>query len=94
MPDTRFDRVVAAFGSQVELARAIGVSPGRVAQWRRRGIPAERCFEIEQQSRAIAAKRGDPALVVLCEELRPDLDWAVVRENPLPRTAARQRERS
>jgi DNA-binding transcriptional regulator YdaS (Cro superfamily) len=88
MQDSRFNRAVAIFGSQKDLAHALGVTPGLVAQWRRRGVPTERCFEIERLSRQMASEKGDETLVIACEELRPDLPWCVVRANPLPCAAA------
>ncbi len=77
---------VIALGSQAKLARALGVSPGRVSQWRRLAepLPPERCLQIEQLTRAIALEAGDQSLIVACEELRPDLAWSMVRGNPRP----------
>lgn len=58
-------------GGLSALARAIGVKPPTVHQWKagRRPIPAERCPDIER------ATGG----AVRCEDLRPDVDWATVR---------------
>lgn len=58
-------------GGQVGLARAISVSPGMVYQWVHglRQVSAERCPDIER------ATEG----AVRCEDLRPDIDWAVLR---------------
>jgi DNA-binding transcriptional regulator YdaS (Cro superfamily) len=57
----------------VELAQKLGVSPVLVSQWRNgvRDVPAERCPDIE------AATGG----AITCEELRPDVNWAVVRKS-------------
>lgn len=67
------------------MADALRVTPGRVSQWGSKGrVPMERCFQIEKLSRAIAAQRHDERLVVVCEDLRPDLEWQVVRCNPIP----------
>lgn len=59
-------------GGQASLARAMGVQPPTVNQWVKgdRPIPAERCPQIE------ALTSGN----VRCEELRPDVDWAVLRK--------------
>lgn len=59
-------------GAVNELAAAIGVLPEMVSQWKTgaRQVPAERCPDIE------AATQG----AVTCEELRPDVNWAVLRE--------------
>ena len=53
------------------LARAIGVSPVVMSFWRTgaRQVPAERCPAIE------AATGG----LVRCEDLRPDVQWSVLR---------------
>jgi DNA-binding transcriptional regulator YdaS (Cro superfamily) len=83
--DSAFEKAVATFGSQTELAEALGITRGRVNQWRSVPIPVEHCLEIEKRSRAIASRRRQAALIVTCEELRPDLDWAVVRCNRVPR---------
>lgn len=58
-----------------DLARALGISPVLISQWRtgRRPIPAERCPEIEK------ATGG----AVRCESLRPDVDWAFLRQSCL-----------
>lgn len=58
-------------GSQARLAKLIGVSPSAVNQWISgvRPVPAERCPAIER------ATNGD----VRCEDLRPDVDWGVLR---------------
>ena len=59
------NEAIKAVGSQAELARRLGgKTVGQtINNWRKRGIPAERCAEIE----AITGVR--------CEELRPDLTW-------------------
>lgn len=53
------------------LAAALGVTPGLVSQWSsgRTRVSAERCIEIERITSG----------AVRCEDLRPDIDWAVVR---------------
>jgi DNA-binding transcriptional regulator YdaS (Cro superfamily) len=57
-------------GSQSALAKAIGVVPQVVNNWHRRGnVPAEYCPLIER------ATNGQ----VRCEDLRPDVDWSVLR---------------
>lgn len=79
-----FEKAISTVGSQARLAAALGVTEGVVSQWHRRGIPFERCLEIEALTRRLAAERGDPSLIVTCEELRPDTPWSIVRDNPLP----------
>lgn len=60
-------------GLAADLARSIGVSAVLVSQWKNmsRPVPAERCPEIEK------ATGG----AVRCEELRPDVDWAYLRNS-------------
>ena len=66
-------------GSAVELARAIKVAPSLISQWKTgfRPIPAERCPAIER------ATNG----AVRCEDLRPDVDWAYLRNTPTQEAA-------
>lgn len=54
-----------------KLAADLGVPASLVSQWKLcvRQVPAERCPEIEK------ATNG----AVICEELRPDVDWAYLR---------------
>jgi DNA-binding transcriptional regulator YdaS (Cro superfamily) len=58
-------------GGQAALARLIGASPAFVYQWTtgRRPVPAEFCPKIER------ATQGQ----VRCEDLRPDIEWSVLR---------------
>lgn len=59
-------------GSQKDLADAIGVSAKTVWAWiNRKSIPAEHCPAIER------ATNG----AVRCEDLRPDVDWAYLRNS-------------
>lgn len=55
------------------MAKAIKVSKPTVSQWckHKRPIPPTRCPQIEQ------ATRG----AVTCEELRPDVNWSVLRDH-------------
>ncbi|HRT10468.1 MAG TPA: helix-turn-helix domain-containing protein [Candidatus Paceibacterota bacterium] len=79
-------RAYKIFGTQAALAKAIGVVPQVVNNWQRRGnIPAEYCPAIE---RATAGQ-------VKCEDLRPDVDWSVLRctcAKDGPDTSLEQRE--
>jgi len=48
--------------------------------WRKRGkVPAQHCPAIERETRRIATERGDASLVVTCEELNDQADWAFLR---------------
>lgn len=66
------DKAAGILGSQVALATLLGVTKAAVGQWRDpdRRVPAEHCPAIER------ATEG----AVRCEELRPDIDWAVLRK--------------
>jgi len=56
-------------GRAVKLAKVLSVTPVTVHGWVNERVPAERCPAIE---RATAGQ-------VKCEDLRPDVDWAVLR---------------
>lgn len=73
-------RAAEVLGGQAAVAAACGFSDRRhVWPWFNtdRRIPAEHCPAIERATRA----RGDP---VLCEELRSDVAWSVLREQVTP----------
>lgn len=59
-------------GAAARLARMLGVHPVMVSQWISgvKAVPAERCPAIEQATDGL----------VTCEELRPDIPWAVLRK--------------
>lgn len=69
-------RAAEVIGGQAALATALGFNDRRnVWPWfndPRRRVPAEHCPAIERATR----ERGAP---VLCEELRPDVAWEVLR---------------
>lgn len=80
------DRACAALGGQAALGSAVGVKQPTVNGWVTgdQRVPAERCPRIEAATRAVAASRGDPALIVTCEQLRPDVGWDVLRMQAAP----------
>jgi DNA-binding transcriptional regulator YdaS (Cro superfamily) len=63
-------------GSQVSLANRLCVSVSMVSQWctGARPLPTDRAIEIERVTEG----------AVTVEELRPDIDWAVIRGKPMP----------
>lgn len=63
-------------GRQAKLAAGLSCHSVLVYQWARgdRQVPAERCPAIERLTGG----------VVTCEEMRPDIDWAVLRERAAP----------
>jgi DNA-binding transcriptional regulator YdaS (Cro superfamily) len=72
LPTSPIQRACSQVGGIPRLAEILAVKPPTIYQWAsgKRPIPAERCPEIER------ATHG----VVRCEELRPDVDWAVLRD--------------
>lgn len=78
------ERAAEILGSQSALADLCGVSKGAVSQWKDadRQVPAEYCPLIE---RATDGK-------VRCEDLRPDVEWGVLRDKAqLPRAREKRR---
>lgn len=70
------ERSIEVLGSVSALATAIGVAGSLPSMWKARGrVPAEHCPAIER------ATCG----AVRCEDLRPDVDWGVLRgHQPAP----------
>ena len=76
------NRAIKAVGGVGALARGLRLaSESNICNWRARGtpVPAGLCPSIERETRAAAALKGDPSLIVTCEELRPDIEWYVLR---------------
>ena len=70
------NQAIAHMGGQTALAQAVNVKQQQVWNWINRGagrVPAEHCPAIER------ATGG----AVRCEDLRPDVDWAVLRGAPV-----------
>lgn len=65
------DTAISILGGTANLARALGVAPNVVSNWRKRGVPVEVCPAIER-----ATNRQ-----VLCEDLRPNVDWQYLRDS-------------
>jgi DNA-binding transcriptional regulator YdaS (Cro superfamily) len=68
-PQEALKRACKAHGNQTTLAQALGRKKAAVSRWMLEGVPVAVCPDIE-------ALTG-----VRCEELRPDVNWAVLR-NP------------
>lgn len=43
-----FDEIIKHFGSQVELARTLGIARANVSIWRRQGVPSCHAITIER----------------------------------------------
>lgn len=56
-------KAIDVFPSQAAFAEALGVVPMTVSQWKARGVPAQRCRDIERVTERKVTRR----------ELRPDL---------------------
>lgn len=70
-PQTPLDRAIHEAGGRTKLAKSLGLSSHAVVyQWQQSRVPAEHCPDVE-------ALTG-----VRCEELRPDVNWAVLRAKP------------
>ncbi len=70
---TPLERAISIAGGVAMLAEKLGVAASAPSMWKARGsVPAERCPAIERLT----------AGAVRCEELRPDVEWAVLRSQP------------
>ena len=75
------DRAIRAANGVTALASALRIGQSVVSNWKARGnVPAEHCPEIERATREIAIAKEDPTLIVTCEQLRPDVNWGVLRD--------------
>lgn len=63
------EKAILEAGGLTALATSLDVVPQVVNNWRSRVVPVDRCIDIEK------ATNG----AVRCEELRPDVDWAYLR---------------
>ena len=74
MTTKALDKAISIIGSMQAVADALGITKGAVSQWKdsARKVPAEHCPVIERLTKG----------VVRCEELRPDVDWAYLRNTP------------
>jgi DNA-binding transcriptional regulator YdaS (Cro superfamily) len=75
---TALEHAIEIVGSQTALAKNLGVAQAHVWHWLHSRVPADRCPAIER------ATHG----AVRCEDLRPDVDWAVLRNSDCPKEAA------
>jgi DNA-binding transcriptional regulator YdaS (Cro superfamily) len=75
-PADALKRACDKVGSQTALARALNRTKAAVSRWLKDGVPAEVCPDIEELTS------------VRCEELRPDVNWSVLRQKPRKTKAA------
>lgn len=71
--------VIEMLGGPTAVARLLGCKAPSVIEWRRRGIPAERCPAIE------LATQGR----VTVRDLRPDVSWARIPDSTWPHADGR-----
>ena len=71
--------VIDQLGGPSAVARIVGVKAPSVIEWRKRGIPADRCPAIERAT----------AGAVPCETLRPDVRWSRIPDSGWPHPAGR-----
>jgi len=64
-------RACVAAGGRGILAASLGVTRQAISGWAATQVPAERCPDIERITRG----------AVRCEDLRPDIDWGVLRRS-------------
>lgn len=69
--------VIDKLGGPAKVARLMGCKPPSVIEWRKRGIPAERCPAFERET----GRQGEPRHVEL---LRPDVPWHRVPDPDWP----------
>lgn len=73
------DRAIAVFGTQTELAAALGIKSPSISEWRMRGsIPFHRCEDIQRVT------KGKVTLAELC----PDIAKAFAKTRDRKRKAA------
>ena len=79
MKKEAIQRACEIAGGQSAMARLLGVKPPSVNEWIKGGrpVPAARCPAIEK------ATQG----AVRCEDLRPDVDWAYLRQTDCQKAA-------
>lgn len=71
-------KAIATAGSQSALAGLLRISPQVVHNWLARGnVPADYCPSIERVTGGL----------VRCEDLRPDVDWAYLRQTDCQKAA-------
>lgn len=71
--ETPLDGAIRAAGGITKMAKDLGLnSHAVIQQWRLNRVPAEHCPDIEKLTG------------VKCEKLRPDVNWAVLRQKQMP----------
>ena len=70
---THIKRAITLMGGVAETVRTLNLNGhATVYQWTKTQVPAERCPQIEQATGGL----------VRCEDLRPDVQWSILRNTP------------
>lgn len=71
--ETPLDHAIRLGGGITKFAKSLGLKSHMVVyQWTKTRVPAEHCPAIERETGA----------VIRCEDLRPDIEWCVLRQSP------------
>ncbi|OGB26209.1 MAG: hypothetical protein A3I66_00725 [Burkholderiales bacterium RIFCSPLOWO2_02_FULL_57_36] len=74
---TPLERAIDISGGMTKLARSLELTGhATIYQWKKKQVPAEYCPDIERLTG------------IQCEDLRPDVNWAVLRNHPYKATPA------
>lgn len=68
---TAIKRVIKEAGGLRAVSNYFGISLRAVSKWSAGNVPVERCPDLEQLTKG----------KVTCEELRPDVNWAILRNS-------------
>ena len=77
--NTIIQKAVIILGSKIALANKLGVKQQYISNWihRDKQIPSDFCIPIEKATDC----------QITCEELRPDIDWAYLRNQHVQQQA-------
>lgn len=77
-------RLIAQVGSQSALGALVGATQQSVSYWVQVGrVPAAYCPSCERASRNAVSDNPEVGPVVTCEQINPDVDWSVLRNEAL-----------
>ena len=68
------EHVIDQLGGPAKVARMVGCKPPSVIEWRKRGIPADRCPSIERETGGSFP----------CEVLSPETPWSRIPDQAWP----------
>lgn len=83
-PRDALQHLINQAGGQAILGGQIGVSQQAVSHWLQAGrVPAAYCPSCERTSRNAVSENPELGPVVTCEQINPDVDWSVLRNEAL-----------